>query len=58
MLKLMKRALKVKLKPRADRDLSEIYQYSLKKFGKQVVIKYIKDIDSAFINIANNLKSG
>jgi len=54
----MKRALKVKLKPRADRDLSEIYQYSLKKFGKQVVIKYIKDIDSAFINIANNLKSG
>lgn len=58
MLKPMNNPLNVKLKPQAEKDLSKIYHYSVSKFGIQVAKNYIKDIDTAFIHIANNPDSG
>ncbi len=58
MPKPMNKSLNVKLKPLADRDLSKIYQYSFRKFGKRVARNYIKDLDSAFNHIGNNPDSG
>jgi toxin ParE1/3/4 len=36
------------LSPKAEKDLEQIYDYSLQLFGEQRAEQYIKDLDAAF----------
>lgn len=37
-----------RLRPKADRDLENIYQYSVQEFGRTRAAQYIRDLDAAF----------
>jgi len=47
----MKSQNSILLKPKADNDLTDIYNYSYYKFGHLKAVEYIKAINNAFIKI-------
>ena len=48
----------VRLRPAADRDLQNIYRYSVNEWGDDRAERYIRDLNTAFQKLANNeLKS-
>ena len=42
------------LRPQAENDLEQIYDYSLQEFGDERAEQYIKDLDTTFQKLANN----
>ena len=45
----------IKLKPKANDDLANIYLYSFNSFGKTKAVDYIADINKAFISITQGV---
>lgn len=45
-----------KLRPTADRDLQNIYRYSVKEWGSDRAERYIRDIETTFQQLANNVR--
>ena len=43
-----------RLRPAADRDLQNIFRYSVKEWGNDRAERYIRDLDSAFQKLADN----
>ena len=41
------------LKPKAQQDLENIYEYSVQEFGQNRAIQYIRDLNAAFIKVTN-----
>jgi len=50
--------MNIKLKPKVYNDLTNIYQYSLKEFGKTKATQYIKSLDEAFHKLAHDSNLG
>lgn len=44
----------VRLRPAADRDLQNIFRYSVKEWGNDRAERYIRDLNTAFLKLANN----
>jgi toxin ParE1/3/4 len=49
---------KIKIKPKAYDDLTQIYQYSLKEFGPAKAAEYIGLMDATFKKLSENIQLG
>ena len=49
---------KFRLRPKAEEDLENIYEYSYQKFGSARADKYIRDLDDAFNKLADEPSLG
>ena len=43
---------KFRLRPKAEEDLENIYEYSYREFGSARADQYIRDLDAAFHKLA------
>jgi toxin ParE1/3/4 len=46
------------LSSEADGDIEDIFEYTLKEFGLEQAISYVRQLDKVFVQILNNPKSG
>jgi len=46
------------LSPEADRDLDDIFDYTVREFGFDQAIEYLSGFDSLFVKLANNKELG
>jgi toxin ParE1/3/4 len=49
---------KFRIRPKADRDLEDIYEYSYQEFGGARADQYIRDLDAAFHKLADEPSLG
>lgn len=49
---------KFRLRPKADKDLENIYDYSFQEFGSARAERYIRDLDDAFHKLADEPSLG
>jgi toxin ParE1/3/4 len=49
---------KIKVKPRAEQDLSRIYKYSKDEFGSEKAEAYLRDLDSFVKKLSQNPEIG
>lgn len=47
-----------RLRPKADKDLEEIYEYSYRAFGSARAERYIRDLSAAFHKLAKEPQRG
>ena len=46
------------LSPEADRDLEEIFDYSVEKFGLDQTVKYLMELESVMIHLTEHPETG
>lgn len=49
---------KVRIRPKADKDLENIYEYSYQEFGSARADQYIRGLDAAFCKLADKPSLG
>lgn len=49
---------KLRIRPRADKDLEGIYEYSYQEFGEARADQYMRDLDAAFHKLAAEPSAG
>ena len=48
----------VKLRPLAEADLADIYQYTQSRWGRTQAISYVRNLNAAFLGLINQPASG